>query len=349
MSVFRDNDYDFHEQVVFASDRETGLKAIIAVHNSSQGPGLGGCRIWNYENSLVALNDVLRLSRGMTYKSALAELPFGGGKSVIIADQKNKTPALMKAMAQAVERLSGRYIIAEDVGSTLEDMDIIHEHTKHVVGLRESMNGSGDPSPATAFGVYNGIVASIDYKLRRNTLQGLKVAVQGLGAVGYKLCQRLHNDGAILYVSDINQEMVDKVVKEFGAVAVTGDEIFGLDVDLFVPCALGAILNDKTIPMIKAKVIAGAANNQLAEQRHGQLLRDKGILYAPDYAINAGGVINVSFEYNQHHKYNHDEAYKKIANIQETMLKIYRKADADNIPTNIAADRIVEEKLKLKR
>ena len=301
----------------------------------------------HYENSLEATNDALRLSRGMTYKSALAELPFGGGKSVIICDQKKKTPELMVAMAKAVERLSGRYIIAEDVGSTLADMDLISQHTKHVVGLSESNKGSGDPSPATAFGVYSGILASVDYKLRKNTLSGLKVAVQGLGAVGYKLCERLAKDGAQLFVTDINENNVAKAVKELGATAVPLDDIYDVEADLFVPCALGAILNDHTIPRIKATVIAGAANNQLAESRHGQMLRERGILYAPDYAINAGGVINVSFEYNQEHKYDHDQAYKKIENIHNTMLKIFRKADELNLPTNRAADRIVEEKLAL--
>lgn len=350
MSVFRDNDFDSHEQVVFASDRETGLKAIIAVHDSTLGPGLGGCRMWPYKNSLEAVHDVLRLSRGMTYKSCLAGLPLGGAKAVIIGDaKKDKSPELMRAMGVAVERLSGRYITAEDVGTNLDDMDIIAQQTRHVVGLRESKNGSGDPSPATVFGVYQGILASVDYKLRKNSLKGLKVAVQGLGSVGYKLCQYLHKDGVELIVSDINPEAVARAVQEFGAKAVEGNDIFTADVDLFAPCALGAIINDTTIDQLKCQIVAGAANNQLAEAKHGEILKKKGILYAPDYAINAGGVINVSFEYSHDHnanyQYDKDKAFAKIANIHETMLSIFRKADQDNIPTNIAADRLVEEKL----
>lgn len=298
MSVFSHNEFDQHEQISFFHDQQSGLKAIIAVHNTNLGPALGGCRMWAYENDDQALKDVLRLSRGMTYKAAVAGLPLGGGKSVIIGDvKKHKTADLMRAMGRAVESFRGRYIVAEDVGTTTEDMNHIASQTKHVVGIAGGAHGSGDPSPTTALGVFTGLKAAMRFRLQRNDLKGLKVAVQGLGNVGYNLCRFLHEAGAQLFVTDMAADKVDLASREFGATAVALNSIYDIDADVFAPCALGGIINDETIARLKAKVVAGAANNQLAEARHGEVLREKKILYAPDYVINAGGIINVCTEY----------------------------------------------------
>jgi len=349
MSVFSQQDFDGHEQVVFASDPETGLEAIIAIHNTARGPALGGCRMWAYASEDEAVRDALRLSRGMTYKNALADLPFGGGKSVIIGDARSqKTPDLMASMGHAVDRLAGRYIIAEDVGTSVEDMAVIRGVTRHVAGLQEG--GSGDPSPATARGVFMGIRAAVDYRLRRNSLDGLRVIVQGLGHVGWDLCRQLADEGVRLSVSDIRREHVERAVESFGATPVDADSVFDVEAEVFAPCALGAVINDNTLPRLKVAVVAGSANNQLAENRHGAALADRGILYAPDYVINAGGVINISHEFGPSGTaYDRVAAFAHVDRIHDTLMTIFKRADAEGVPTNVAADRIAEERFKLSR
>ena len=332
---------DRYETVVCAIDPETGLDAIIAIHNSARGPALGGCRMWAYESPEAALTDVLRLGKGMTYKNALAELPFGGGKSVIVGDPaKDKTPRLMQAMGQFVESLDGRYIIAEDVGTGPGDMAIMRRETAHVAGLE---GASGDPSPATAWGVFHGIQAAVKERLGRDDLEGLGVAVQGLGHVGYDLALQLAEAGAKLWVSDINEDAVADAVKAFGAFAVAPDRIYDLDVDVFAPCALGGVVNDETIDRLRCKIVAGSANNQLAEDRHGKALAERDILYAPDFAINAGGVINIYYELGT---YDRDTAFAHVARIHDTLLTIFARARQAGIPTNEAADRVAEERFR---
>lgn len=347
MSVFETVDFDSHEQVVFAHDAETGLRAIIAVHNTFRGPALGGCRMWAYANEADAVKDALRLSRGMSYKSALAELPLGGGKSVIIGDsRKDKTPALMQAMGRAVERVGGRYIVAEDVGTSTEDMVNIKKHTQHVVGLPPEMGGSGDPSPATAYGVFLGLKQAVKHRLKTDNLAGLTVAVQGLGHVGQYLCRHLAEAGAKLVVTDIRQESVVKIVDEFGARAVGPDEIYSVAAEVFAPCALGAVVNDATLTQFRFQIIAGAANNQLAAARHGDELKKRGILYTPDYALNAGGVINVGYEHiSGPGGFNPRKAQAHIERIPDTLAQIFANAEAENISTALAADRLAEARM----
>lgn len=347
MDVFSAPDFKDHEQVVFATDPATGLKAIIAIHSTRLGAALGGCRMWAYASEAEALTDVLRLSRGMTYKSALADMPLGGGKSVILGDSRSqKTPALMQAMGVAIERLGGRYVVAEDVGTSTADMTAIRKETSHVVGLAPDMGGSGDPSPATALGCFLGLKQAVSHQLKTTDLRGLRVAVQGLGNVGMHLAQMLHEAGAKLIVSDIRPEFVARAVEQFGAASVPTDAIYGVEADVFAPCALGAILNDQTIPQLKVKIIAGSANNQLAEARHGTVLFDKGLLYCPDYAINAGGIINVGYEHiNGSGGYDRDQAYAHISRISQTMQMIFELSAQQGVPTSIAADRLAEARL----
>lgn len=346
MSLFMHKEFDCHEQVSFFHCPKTGLKAIIAVHNTNRGPALGGCRMWAYENDEQAINDVLRLSRGMTYKAAITDLPLGGGKSVIIGDsRKNKTADLMKAMGTAVERMGGRYIVAEDVGTTSEDMGNVHTQTQHVVGLEET---GGDPSPVTAYGVFVGLKAAVKHRLGKDSVKGVKIAVQGLGNVGYNLSRHLHDEGAILTVTDIQQDKMEQAAQEFGATPVALEEIYDVEADVFAPCALGAIINDETIPRIKANVIAGAANNQLAEARHGDVLRKKNVLYTPDYVINAGGLINVHHEYLERSgtPYVRDNVMKHVEKIGETITQIFKKAEQEDMSTADAADRIAESRFE---
>jgi leucine dehydrogenase len=339
-------DFDGHEQIVFASDPETGLRAIIAVHDTSRGPALGGCRMWDYASEDHAVEDALRLSRGMTYKNALADLPFGGGKSVIIGNARTaKTPGLMAAMGRAVDRLAGRYIIAEDVGTSVDDMAVIRGVTRHVAGLRD---GSGDPSPATARGVFVGIKATVQHRLRRNSLDGLRVSVQGLGHVGWDLCRQLAAEGARLSVSDIRPEAVERAVESFGATPVAAERIFDVGADVFAPCALGAVIDDGTLPRLKVAIVAGSANNQLAEARHGVELARRGILYAPDFVINAGGVINISHEAGAN-GYDRAAAFAHVDRIHDTLLDIFKRAETEGVPTNLAADRIAEERFRPSR
>ncbi len=332
-----------YEQLVFNYDATSGLKAIIAIHNTTLGPALGGCRIWPYDSEEAAVIDALRLARGMTYKNAAAGLNIGGGKAVIIADpKKDKTEALFRAFGRFVESLGGRYITAEDVGTSVEDMDIVALETRHVCGV-SSANSSGDPSPVTAYGVWHGMKASAHEVYGSDSLKGKTIAVQGLGHVGYYLCRHLAEEGAKLYVTDIDGEKVDRVAKELGATAVAPEEIYDINSDIFAPCALGAILDDKTIPRLKSKIVCGAANNQLQEDRHGDLLMQKGILYAPDYIVNAGGVINVADELQG---YNRERALRKAAGIYQNMQRVIAISKRDKVGTHIAADRMAEERIR---
>jgi leucine dehydrogenase len=337
MSFFDLVDFDNHEQVVFCSDEASGLKAIIAIHSTKLGPAVGGCRLWDYVSDEEALIDALRLSKGMTYKNAMAGLTMGGGKSVIIGNAKTiKSTALFIAFGEALNALNGRYLSAEDVNITTADIAIANTVTPFVTG---TINKSGDPGPFTALGTYLGIKAAVKYKLNRDNLTGISVAVQGLGSVGYGLCKYLHKAGAKLIVTDINQAILEKAAIELDATIVGLDEIVDQDVDVYAPCALGASINDDTIKRLKATIIAGCANNQLAEPRHDQALVDNGILYAPDYVINAGGIINVSFEEN----YSKEKSIKKVEEIYHTLLDVFTKANAQNKPTGYIADAMARE------
>ncbi len=340
MALFDLPDFDNHEQVVYCSDEASGLKAIIAVHSTKLGAAVGGCRMWDYASDEEALVDVLRLSKGMTYKNAMAGLSMGGGKSVIIGDAKTlKSEALFKAFGEALNNLNGRYLSAEDVNITTSDIAIANSVTPFVTGTEGK---SGNPAPFTALGTFLGIKASVKYKLNRDDLTGLKVAIQGLGSVGYLLCEHLHKAGAELIITDINQTALDIAATEFNATIVGLDEIYDQDVDIYAPCALGATINDNTLNRLKASIVSGCANNQLAEPRHDQALVDLGILYAPDYVINAGGIINVSFE----DDYDVDKSTKKVEEIYNTLLDIYAKADEQKRPTGIIADEMAREIIK---
>ena len=343
--VFGQLSFNDHEQIVFCNDKDTGLKAIIGIHNTVLGPALGGTRMWKYANEWEALNDVLRLSRGMTYKSAISGLNLGGGKAVIIADAKTeKTPEMITRFGQFVNGLSGKYITAEDVGTTTEDMDRINDVTKFVTGISESRGGSGNPSPVTAYGVYMGMKAAAKYKFGSDKLDGKKILVQGIGHVGEMLVDYLTKEGALVQITDINESRVADVSKKYNVQIFTGSDIYNADVDIYAPCALGATINDETIYRIKAQVIAGAANNQLAvEQIHGQVLKDKGIAYAPDFLINAGGIINV---YGEIVGYGKEVAMKRTENIYNTTLEIFHFADKQGITTHQAAFSIAEKRIE---
>ncbi|HEX4895338.1 MAG TPA: Glu/Leu/Phe/Val dehydrogenase dimerization domain-containing protein [Solimonas sp.] len=348
MSLFQHPEFDGHETVSFCHDAATGLRAIIAVHDTHLGKGLGGCRMWPYASEAEALTDVLRLSRGMTYKAALAGLPQGGGKSVIIGDpRRDKTPELMRAMGRAVHRLNGAYVVAEDSGTSVADIRLMAEVTPHVGGLADAKavaaGRTGDPSPATAQGVFIGLQAAVRHQLQREDLRGLKVAIQGVGNVGYRLARHLHEAGARLWVTDLHAPAVERCVREFGATAVSMEAIFALDVDVFAPCALGAILNDTTIPQLKARVVAGAANNQLAQPTHGAALRERGVLYAPDYCINAGGIIDIYYE---GPGYDAAMVEAHLQRIGRTLSTIFQRADAERCTTAEIADRMAEERFK---
>jgi len=333
-----------HEQVVYCQDRATGLKAIIAIHNTVLGPGLGGTRMWKYSTEAEALNDVLRLSRGMTYKASIAGLNLGGAKAVIIGDAStDKSEALMRKFGRFVENLNGKYITAEDVGTTTRDMEYVNMESEHVVGLPEAMGGGGDPSPVTAYGVYMGMKASAKTAFGSDSLAGKTVAVQGIGKVGMHLVEYLHKEGARLFVSDIHEAALQHAATHFGASVVDNSHIFSLDADIFAPCALGAILNTENISKLKVKVVAGAANNQLEDETvHGDMLRSKGIIYAPDFVINAGGLINVYSEYTG---YVREIAMAQTENIYNTILAIYQRADQRNINNQIAAIELAEKRI----
>ncbi|GGH79466.1 leucine dehydrogenase [Pullulanibacillus pueri] len=334
--------YDY-EQLVICQDKESGLKAFIAIHDTTLGPALGGLRMWTYKSEEAAIEDALRLAKGMTYKNAAAGLNLGGGKTVIMGDpRKDKNEAMFRALGRFIQGLNGRYITAEDVGTTVEDMDVIHQETNYVTGISPAFGSSGNPSPVTAYGVYKGMKAAAKVAFGTDSLEGKKVAVQGVGHVAYILCELLHKEGAKLIVTDINKDSVSRAVEAFNATAVDPDDIYGVDCDVFAPCALGAIINDETIPQLKAKVIAGSANNQLKEERHGDIVHEKGIIYAPDYVINAGGVINVADELLG---YNRDRAMKKVEGLYDKLLEIFAIAERENVPTYIAADRLAEGRI----
>jgi leucine dehydrogenase len=334
--------HDYGE-VHFKFDKATQLRAIIAVHDSRLGPALGGCRFIQYDTEESALVDALRLARGMTYKAALAGLAHGGGKSVIIRPRGSfDRVALFHAFGKFVDDLGGHYITAEDSGTGLEDMEVIRTVTKHVTGVDISHGGSGDPSPFTALGVRRGIEACVKHRLGRESLEGIHVAVQGVGHVGYHLCKELHAAGAKISVADIDPLKAERAQREFGAAAVALDRIFEVDCDVVAPCALGSALNDQTIARIKAKIVAGAANNQLAEPRHGDDLHARGIAYAPDYAINAGGLVNVAQEVKG---YDARLAREKTLKIYDTIYEILERARKMGSPTHKIADMLVEERL----
>jgi len=343
MEIFKYMEKYDYEQLVFCQDEASGLKAIIAIHDTTLGPALGGARMWTYATEENAIEDALRLARGMTYKNAAAGLNLGGGKTVIIGDPfKDKNEEMFRALGRFIQGLNGRYITAEDVGTTVTDMDLIHEETNYVTGISPAFGSSGNPSPVTAYGVYRGMKAAAKEAFGTDSLEGRTISVQGLGNVAYKLCEYLHNEGAKLVVTDINQAAIDRVVNDFGARAVTPEEIYSQEVDIFSPCALGAILNDETIPQLKAKVIAGSANNQLQDSRHGDYLHELGIVYAPDYVINAGGVINVADEL---YGYNRERAMKRVDGIYDSIEKIFDISKRDGIPTYVAANRLAEERI----
>ncbi len=338
--------YDY-EQLMFCQDEQSGLKAIIVIHDTTLGPALGGTRMWTYENEEAAIEDALRLARGMTYKNAAAGLNLGGGKTVIIGDPRtDKNEEMFRAFGRFIQGLNGRYITAEDVGTTVEDMDIIHQETNFVTGNSPAFGSSGNPAPVTAYGCYVGIKAAAKEAYGSDSLEGKTVAVQGVGNVAYELCRHMHKEGAKLIVTDINKQAVNRAVEEFSATAVDPDDIYGVEADIFTPCALGSIINDETIPQLKVKVIAGSANNQLKENKHGDELHERGILYAPDYVLNAGGVINVADELNG---YNRERAMKRVETIYHSIERVIEISKRDQIPTYLAADRMAEERIETLR
>ena len=333
-----------HEQIVFCNDNASGLKAIIAIHNTVLGPGLGGTRMWNYATEADALNDVLRLSRGMTYKAAISGLNLGGAKAVIIGDaKKDKSEALMRKFGRFIENLNGKYITAEDVGTTTKDMEYVNMETKSVAGLPVSMGGGGDPSPVTAYGVYMGMKSSAKRAYGSDSLKGKKIAVQGIGKVGMHLVELISKEGANILVSDINDESLKHASSTYGATVVDGDSLYTQAMDIFAPCALGAVLNDDTISKLTCDIVAGAANNQLAdEDKHGSMLSQKGILYAPDFLINAGGLINV---YSEVIGYNKENAFRDTEQIYDTTLNIFGLADEQMIHTQKAASILAQKRI----
>ncbi len=340
MDLFRDIKDLGHEQLVVCHDPSCDYLGIIAIHDTTLGPALGGTRFWSYDSSEAAITDALRLSRGMTYKAAVAGLNLGGGKSVIVGNNKRADrEALFRAHGRFVETLNGRYITAEDVGTSPMDMEHVRLETRHVAGL---VGLSGDPSPDTAFGVYMGIKATARAHWGSDDLNGRVVAVQGAGKVAYNLSRHLHAEGARIYITDIDVDKANRVVTEFGARAVSPDEIYDQQADIYAPCALGATINDDTLRRLKVEVIAGGANNQLAEERHGDELDRRGISYAPDYVINGGGLINV---YGELHQWPEERSRKKAGEIYDTILRIFEIAKQDGIPTYRAADRLAEQRI----
>lgn len=332
-----------HEQVVYCHNKDVGLKAIIAIHNTSLGPALGGTRMWAYKNEEEALIDVLRLSKGMSYKASAAGLNLGGGKAVIIGDSKTqKTEGLFRAFGRFVNALNGRYITAEDVGTTVREMEYVFMETPWVTGIPKAIGGSGDPSPYTAHGVLMGIKASVKEKLGADSLKGVRIAVQGLGNVGYHLVEYLAKEQAIVTVADIDADKVKTVVSKFGFKASSPEAIVSTECDVLAPCALGAVINDQSIHQLKTKVVCGGANNQLAESRHGDMLRELGILYAPDYVANAGGLMNVFVELEG---YSPDRALDKTVQVYDNLMKVFAIAKRDGVGTHTAADRLAEERI----
>ncbi|MGJ8685370.1 MAG: Glu/Leu/Phe/Val family dehydrogenase [Nonlabens sp.] len=346
--VFGQLSFDDHEQVVFCNDKDTGLKAIIGIHNTVLGPALGGTRMWQYDNEWAALNDALRLSRGMTFKSAITGLNLGGGKAVIIGDAKTqKTPEMMRRFGEFVHSLSGKYITAEDVGMKTEDMDTVREVTPYVTGISEDKGGAGNPSPITAYGVFMGMKAAAKYKYGSDVLEDRVVYVEGIGNVGETLVEYLTQEGAQVHIADINQDRLEEVSSKYGAKIYTGGDLHAEKMDIYAPCALGATINDNTIQKLQASIVAGAANNQLADEgKHGMLLQQRGIVYAPDFLINAGGIINV---YAELEGYDRTEIMRKTENIYTTTIEILNKAQESGVTTHTAAMQIAQARIDARR
>ncbi|MDP6812136.1 MAG: Glu/Leu/Phe/Val dehydrogenase dimerization domain-containing protein [Alphaproteobacteria bacterium] len=344
MSVFEAPDYDGHEQVVFVNEPAAGLRAIIAIHNTNQGPALGGCRMWPYASEAEAVRDVLRLARGMTYKAAMAKVKLGGGKSVIIADPyTQKTPELLHAMGRWIDGLNERYITGEDIGTNPMDMAEIKRETRCVSCLREEDGGYGDPAPMTALGVLQAIGAGVERAFGKTDLNGVHVALQGVGNVGFNLCRLLSEAGARLTVGDVLADNAERAVAAFGAEAVEADAIYDVEAEVFAPCAMGSVLNDDTVGRLKAKVVAGAANNQLAEDRHGDALAERGIVYLPDYVANGGGLICCEAEW---YRLDRDAVTDKVKGIRRTCVEILEAAADQGVATNVASDRLAEQRFR---
>lgn len=345
MDIFEEMMAKNHEQVVFGYDKEAKLKAIIAIHNTTLGPALGGTRMWPYKSEAEALRDVLRLSRGMTFKSAIAGINMGGGKAVIIGDPAtDKNEILFRAFGRFVQSLHGRFVTGEDVGVSVQDVEWMRSETQYVVGISESLGGSGDPSPVTARGVYHGMKACIEEVYNTSSLNGMRVAIQGLGQVGKYLADLLYADGAQLIVTDLREERVQQAAEKYNAKVVAPDDIYSVDAEIFAPCALGSIVNDETIPQFKCKIIAGAANNQLDDSsKHNIALKKRGILYAPDYVINAGGLINVA---NEIEGYNRERAMTQVQGIYDILKRILHIAKMEDIPTNEASNHIALQRIE---
>jgi leucine dehydrogenase len=345
LSVFEKISSLGHEQLVFCHDEHTGLKALIGIHNTVLGPALGGTRMWDYKSEEEALRDVLRLSRGMTFKASISGLNLGGGKAVIIGDaRKLKNEALLRRFGRFVESLSGKYVTAEDVNMTPEDMEYISMETRYVTGLSERLGGSGDPSPFTAYGVLMGMKACAKVAYGSDSLKGKKVAVQGVGHVGYYLVKHLQEEGAKIIISDIYEDKINSITKEFSVEVVDEKSIYDVDCQIYAPCALGAVINDTTIKRLKCDIIAGGANNQLEdEEKHGKILMDKGVLYAPDFLINSGGLINVGIDYLGN--YSRERVFKKVERIYQTVLEIIHKTKKEKIPAQEAAIKIALKRI----
>jgi leucine dehydrogenase len=343
MSVFEAEDFDHHETVAFFDDKKSGLRAIIAIHSTALGPACGGTRMYPYASGDAALTDVLRLSRGMSYKNAIADLPLGGGKAVIIGDPaKDKSDARFLAFADAINTLGGRYLTAMDVGMAPKDMPVIARGTDYVWGFDKPGHISGDSGPDTALGVFVGLKAAVKHRLGAETTKGLTVAIQGLGKVGMGLAKRLHAEGAKLIVADVNEEAVRKAVEAFGARPVAPSDVVTTECDVLSPNAMGAILDDKSIAALRARVVAGGANNQLLRPEHGAALKARDVLYAPDYVINGGGIIRVAGQINA---WSEAEIERRVLNIYNTLGQIFRRSDAEGQPTSVVADRMAEERI----
>ncbi len=343
--LFTDMESGGHEQVLVCSRPEVGLKAFIAIHSTTLGPALGGTRMWMYKNEKEALRDVLRLSRGMTYKAAISGLNLGGGKAVIIGDpHKEKNETLFRAFGRFIDGLGGRYITAEDVGMSEQDMEWIYSETKYVTGIPKAMGGSGDPSPVTAYGVYMGMKSAAKKAYGSDSLNGKRIAIQGAGNVASHLARYISNENATLFITDIYRKKAEKIATECSATFVEPDDIYGLDVDIFSPCALGGVVNDDTLPILKCDIIAGGANNILEDEKsHGEMLDDRGILYAPDYVINAGGIINISSELEG---YNQDLAMRKTSRIYDTVNDILAYAEKHEITSVEASNKLAEQRIE---
>ena len=348
--VFEKIGKDVFEQVVYCNDSSVGLKAIISLHSTVLGPATGGCRMWNYADEEEALHDVLRLSKGMSYKAAISGLNWGGGKAVILGDAKtHKSPAMLARFGEFVDRLGGHYITAKDVGIGSDDLKQVKTRTAHVLGIDGEAGSSGDPSPATAWGVYHGMRATAEHVFKTKSLKGMKIALQGLGSVSYYLLEHLIADGAEVIGCDIDAAAIERAVKKYGIETIRPESIYDVDCDIFAPSALGGAICAESLPRINAKIVAGAANNQLATPEQGFELLRRGIHYAPDYAINAGGLINIYHEGHAEGGYSRSRAWEHVAQIGPTLTRILERAEAEKLPTHVIADRMAEERISAAR